>query len=745
MDKIASETLKIEVIATSKGEKEVEVLENKIDKLGKTSGYSSQEIEKISKSTQKAAKGTKKAKEETNYFIDKLKEYSQIAAVIAGIKLATNEFVSFDNVLRRLKATTGASYLEMRMLEYQARKLGKSTEWSAQDSAEAQLAFSKAGFTVAQSLAAMSGVLNTATVGELGLAEAAELVGGTLRTFKMEASEATRVGDMLAKTADITSTDVRGLGESIKEVGGDTRLFGLDLSQTLGILGSLGNEMLKGGRAGNSLRAALSALKNSDKRELLAKYKVDIVDDKGKFKNFIDIAKDMKVKLKVVSEVERADVLNKVFGEEGGRAVTRIMNLDMSDLDKLNSTIANSEGYAKDFANTLNGGLGGALKGLKSMLGEVAIAYGQFLEPSLITLTYLATEAAGAIAGFGNWLNSGSYLASALGFAITGVTTGLVVYKGVLMATTLWTKATALATGGLAAVQKILRTAFLVSAISGGGLNTVLGVMNVLLTPITGTVLGVAAAIAGVGMGFVFLYKKVEWFKKAIDPLLEKIKSLVNWMAKLKFVQKGIEAAKKVKDTVLHGGATKPQEEQMDKEIDDYLEKQRLLLGEGKVEQSEVNNTSYSVYNSKKSKEVQHNGFYLRGDKNGEGRMAKLMTSNPKLDENGNIIIDKTSNTTIDKSSKYTNNRNKSEVNNKVDKSITNNKSNVFNKNTLNDTKESFEEKILSLLENIKNGIVNIKNGHTISVVIPPELSGDELIIRMVEDLKVAILNLQGA
>lgn len=64
-------------------------------------------------------------------------------------------------------------------------------------------------------------------------------------------------------------------------------------------------------------------------------------------------------------------------------------------------------------------------------------------------------------------MSSGSYLASALGFAITGVTTGLVVYKGVLMATTLWTKATALAIGGLVAVQKILRTAFLVSAISG--------------------------------------------------------------------------------------------------------------------------------------------------------------------------------------------------------------------------------------------------------------------------------------
>ncbi|MGL5903151.1 MAG: hypothetical protein ACRCZO_10745, partial [Cetobacterium sp.] len=295
-------------------------------------------------------------------------------------------------------------------------------------------------------------------------------------------------------------------------------------------------------------------------------------------------------------------------------------------------------------------------------------------------------------------------------FAITGVTTGLVVYKGVLMATTLWTKATALATGGLAAVQNILKTAFLISAASGGGLNAVLGVMNVLLAPITGTVLGVAAAIAGVGMGFVFLYKKVEWFKKAIDPLLEKIKSLVNWMAKLKFVQKGIEAAKKVKDTVLHGGATKPQEEQMDKEIDDYLEKQRLLLGEGKVEQSEVNNTSYSISNSKKSKEVQHNGFYLRGDKNGEGRMAKLMTSKTKLDKDGNVVLDNSSNKVADR----------------VDS-------------------QSFEEKILSLLENIKNGIVNIKNGHTISVVIPPELSGDELIIRMVEDLKVAILNLQGA
>lgn len=599
----------------------------------------------------------------------------------------------------------------MNMLEYQARKLGKSTEWSAQESAEAQLAFSKSGFTVAQSLAAMTGVLNTATVGELELAEAAELVGGTLRTFKMDASEATAVGDMLAKTADITSTDVRGLGESIKEVGGDTRLFGLDLSQTLGILGSLGNEMLKGGRAGNSLRAALSSLKNTEKRKLLAKYDIDVVDQNGKFRNFIDITKDMKVKLKVVSEVEQADVLNRVFGEEGGRTVSRLMGLDLSELDQLNSTIANSEGYAKNFANILNSGLGGALKGLRSMIGEVAITYGQFLEPTFVTLTYLATEAAGAIAGFGNWLNSGSYLASTLGFAITGVTSGLIIYKGVLAITTLWTKASTIATTGFIAVQKLLKTAFLVSAISGGGLNGVLGVMNVLLSPITGTVLGIAAAIAGLGIGFVFLYKKAEWFRKAIDPFLEKIKTLVNWLKKLKFIQKGISAVKEIKNTVLYGGSTKAHGEEADNEINEYLEKQKLIAGVKSNDSSEINNVSnYSTFNSSNSKEVKHNGFYLRGDRTGEGHIAKLMTSKTKLDKDGNVVLDKES---------------------KKD-----------NKEVM---KKEFENKVVELLETIKAGISNIKNGHKITITIPPELSGDELVVKMVEDLKIAILNLQGA
>ncbi len=63
-----------------------------------------------------------------------------------GIKKSVNLFASFDDVVRRVKATTGATAEDMELLRFQAKELGATTSWSAKEAAEAQLEFAKAGF-----------------------------------------------------------------------------------------------------------------------------------------------------------------------------------------------------------------------------------------------------------------------------------------------------------------------------------------------------------------------------------------------------------------------------------------------------------------------------------------------------------------------------------------------------------------------------------------------------------------------
>ena len=102
--------------------------------------------------------------------------------------------------MRKVQATSGATAVEMNNLTTQAKELGRTTRWSASEAAQAQFEFAKAGFNANEIYKAIPGILNIATASQLGLAEATEITSGVLRMFKLDASQSTTVGDMLANS-----------------------------------------------------------------------------------------------------------------------------------------------------------------------------------------------------------------------------------------------------------------------------------------------------------------------------------------------------------------------------------------------------------------------------------------------------------------------------------------------------------------------------------------------------------------
>ena len=179
-----------------------------------------------------------------------------VTALVAAVKVTAD----FEKELSKLRGISGATEKDMASLEAQARKLGRSTAYTAVQVAKAQTELAKLGFTTSEVLSSSGGVLDLAAGLGVELAEAAELTGSTLRQFGIDASETGKVVDILAKAATESALDFTSLKESLKLVGPIAGSVGVSIEETVGILETLADSGLKGSIAGTSLRKAFIEL-----------------------------------------------------------------------------------------------------------------------------------------------------------------------------------------------------------------------------------------------------------------------------------------------------------------------------------------------------------------------------------------------------------------------------------------------------------------------------------------------------
>lgn len=631
---MAREVDYIEIVARANGQQELRQVGGIIDELMRRAQEAGVSVDDL---TEQLRNLNEEAGHTNNYdnVISKFKQIASIAAIGMGIKKSINVFTAFDDVARRVQGTTGASAETMELLRYQAKELGRTTSWSASEAAEAQFEFAKAGFSTNEIIAATSGILDTATASQMELAEATEITAGALRMFGLDASKSTQVGDMLTKTASATTTDVQDLAEALKYSGNGARQFGLNLQQTLGILGKLGDKMLKGSEAGTGLQAVFASLLNKQKANMLIDIGIQLTED-GSYRNILDIIDDIREKTAGMEEAERNPLIQSVFGDQGSRVMNNILSMQKDEIRNLIGEIENSSGFSKDLATTLNAGLGGSFRNLTSATEGLAIAFGEYLEPSIITLLNGVTQIVTAGTGFVEWLNSGSYLATGLTTVVLGLTAGFVAYKGAIMATTIWNNifsnseiikknvmfAGQVLTKSYAIVMGLLKGQTMATTLATLGLSTA---TTILLSPI-GLIVG---AVVALGAGFIYLYNKSTTFRNSIDFLVDKLKGLWEWIKKFTLIGMIIEGVKNVGswiadkvgfdlETIVKAGTTGETNQEKKDQIQEI--KNQIASGSGtyspEISTGPGLNTDYLLSGSGKEQQVKHNGYYLKGTKN---------------------------------------------------------------------------------------------------------------------------------
>ena len=213
--------------------------------------------------------------------------------------------VDFEQSMADLSAITGSVGDELEDLKQTAREVGKASGLGASESARAFAVLAGQIDVPIDALKVLQReTITLAQAGALPLEDAANAVAGTINQFGLEASEASRVVNVLAAGSRAGGAEVVDLSDSFKVAGAAANAAGVSIEETAGALEVLAQNNTKGAEAGTAMRNMLVAMQT--------RLGIDISQT-----GFVGGLKIIQEELdKMQSPVERTTFLAKAFGRE---------------------------------------------------------------------------------------------------------------------------------------------------------------------------------------------------------------------------------------------------------------------------------------------------------------------------------------------------------------------------------------------------------------------------------------------
>lgn len=276
-------------------------------------------------------------------------------AALAGI--AGKTAVEFEFSMAKVAAVSGAAAGDMKALENEAKRLGRTTAFSASEVAGLQLELSKLGFNPGQIDAMDSSILALAQAFDNELGETSEAVGATLRAFGLRATDTGKVADIMATAFGNSALDLGRFSESMAKVAPIARDAGLGIEDTTAILGILANNGITGADAGTKLKIALTEIRAAglDVNDTLAA----ITSGSFTFDDALDTLG------------KRAQILAPILAN------------NQEELAGFREKLGDADGAALTAQATLDDTTQGALNRMKSAIEGLAISFGELLLPKI--------------------------------------------------------------------------------------------------------------------------------------------------------------------------------------------------------------------------------------------------------------------------------------------------------------------------------------------------------------------------
>lgn len=314
-----------------------------------------------------------------------------VGAGIAALKTSTD----FEQGMSNIKAVTGASSEEIKKLRDLSIQTGKDTAFSASEAAKGIEELAKAGLTTEQILdGGLKGALDLAAAGELELGEAAEIASTALNAFKRDGISVTQAADLLAGAANASATDVKELKFALSACASVASSVGISFKDTSTALAVFAQNGLKGSDAGTSLKTMLLNLQPSTDKQVATFQRLGLatkegasafIDANGHMKSMSEIAELLKTHTEKLTDAQRQQALETMFGTDAIRAATIMSKEGAKGFEEMYGSM--SKVTAAETAAEKMNNLKGSIEEFKGSVETAAIQLGTSMIPTIRSLT----------------------------------------------------------------------------------------------------------------------------------------------------------------------------------------------------------------------------------------------------------------------------------------------------------------------------------------------------------------------
>ena len=352
--------------------------------------------DKFSGVAQKAGGSLEKLKNKTAGVADKLKGTFEgvkgalatvgvgigATAVVGVLKSSLQSYADLEDQVRRNKAIMGASAEQEKQLMQQTRDLGRSTKFTAQEVAEAQMYQAMAGMKTNEVLEMTPKLLKMSIAAGSDFAQTSDIVTDNLSAFGMSIGEVDRLMDVMVATSNNANTNVQMLGEAYKYVAASSRNFESFENVNI-LLGVLADNGIKSGQAGRNLAAIYRRLANPSKQvaNALTDLNIQLYDQQGKFKGLKTISDELKKATANLTQEERNRYLAIIAGGEGMKILDSLMGTTAEGYNKVANGVRNAKGATDKFADEMSNTTSNKIAQFKSTLDDLKISIGEAFAP----------------------------------------------------------------------------------------------------------------------------------------------------------------------------------------------------------------------------------------------------------------------------------------------------------------------------------------------------------------------------
>lgn len=272
--------------------------------------------------------------------------------ITRAIQDAVETYSEFEQEMATVSSIANATTSQYEMLEEAALSAGRSTIYTATESASALEYMSLAGWDVETSIAGLTPVLRMAAATGKELGTTSDLVTDSMGAMQMGVDELGTYLDKMIAANNNANTTAEELMQAMIKVGGTSRTVGADLDDTATALGIIANNGTKAEESGTALNAILTRLtSNGTALSELDVIGVSIFNEEGKFIGLEESLRAINEATKDFSQERMTQTLTNLAGGRRNSifqylldAVKESADTGIDAWDRLEEKVANSTG-----------------------------------------------------------------------------------------------------------------------------------------------------------------------------------------------------------------------------------------------------------------------------------------------------------------------------------------------------------------------------------------------------------------